>query len=63
MADAHGDGKRIFELLSDLNERTPELHVAHITFAAMVRIRILEQRIEELKAELARLDAVTRVGY
>lgn len=63
MADAHGDGKRIFALLSDLNEQTTELHVAHLTFAAMVRIRILEQRVEELKAELARLEAVSRVGY
>jgi len=32
-------------------------------FAAMVRIRVLETRIEETKAELARLEAVTRVGY
>jgi len=63
MADAHGDGKRIFELLSTLQESATELHVAHLTFAAMVRIRILEQRIEELKAECARLEAVTRVGY
>ena len=63
MADAHGDGKRIFEMLSALNENTTELHVAHLTFAAMVRIRILEQRIEELKGEIARLEAVTRVGY
>lgn len=63
MADAHGDGKRIFELLSALQERTTELHIAHLTFAAMVRIRILEQRVEELKAECARLEAVTRVGY
>lgn len=63
MADAHGDGKRIYELLSALQESTTELHVAHLTFAAMVRIRILEQRVEELKGELARLDAVVRVGY
>lgn len=63
MADAHGDGKRIFELLSTLQESAAELHVAHLTFAAMVRIRILEQRVEELKAECARLEAVTRVGY
>lgn len=63
MADAHGDGKRIFQLLSELQERTEQLHVAHLTFAAMVRIRILEQRVEELKAECARLEAVARVGY
>jgi hypothetical protein len=63
MADAHGDGKHIFTLLSILQESTDELHVAHLTFAAMVRIRILEQRIEELKAECARLEATVRVGY
>jgi hypothetical protein len=63
MADAHGDGKRIYELLSVMQESTDELHVAHLTFAAMVRIRILEQRVEELKGELARLEAVARVGY
>lgn len=63
MADAHGDGKQIFQLLSEMQESATELRVAHLTFAAMVRIRILEQRVEELKAELARLEAVARVGY
>ena len=63
MADAHGDGKRILALLSGLNETTPDLFVAHLTFATMVRIRVLEMRIEEIKAELARLEAVSRVGY
>ena len=63
MADAHGDGTKIFALLNTLHESTNELYVAHLTFAAMVRLRILETRIEELKAEIARLEAVTRVGY
>ena len=63
MADAHGDGKQIFALLNTLHETSNELSVTHLTFAAMVRLRVLEQRIEELKAECARLEAVARVGY
>jgi hypothetical protein len=63
LASCHGDGRAVFNALNDLHEHTQEIHIAHLTFAAMVRLRVLEQRIEELKGELARLDAVARVGY
>jgi hypothetical protein len=32
-------------------------------FAALLRLRVLENRVEELKSELARMEAVARVGY
>jgi len=63
MASAHGDGRVLFALLSGLQENTPDTQTAALVFAAMVRIRVLETRIEETKAEIARLEAVTRVGY
>lgn len=63
MSSAHGDGQVLFGLLSDLQENTPDTRTARLLFAAMVRIRVLEQRIEEIKAEIARLEAVTRAGY
>ena len=63
MASAHGDGLVLFALLSELQENTQDTQTAALVFAAMVRIRVLETRIEETKAEIARLEAVTRVGY
>jgi hypothetical protein len=63
MASAHGDGRVLFALLSGLQENTQDTQTAALVFAAMVRIRVLETRIEETKAEIARLEAVTRVGY
>lgn len=63
MASVHGDGKVLWDALNDLHDNTPDIHTAHLTFAAMVRIRVLEQRVEEIKAEVARLEAVARVGY
>jgi hypothetical protein len=63
MASVHGDGKMVWDCLNDLHDNTTHIFTAHVTFAAMVRIRVLEQRIEELKAECARLEAVARVGY
>jgi len=63
MASAHGDGRVLFALLSGLQENTQDTQIAALVFAAMVRIRVLETRIEETKAEIARLEAVTRVGY
>ena len=63
MASVHGDGKTLWDALNDLHDNTTDIYTAHLTFAALVRIRILEQRVEELKAECARLEAVARVGY
>lgn len=63
MASVHGDGKFLWDALNNLHNNTPDIHTAHLTFAAMVRIRVLEQRVEEIKAEVARLEAVARVGY
>ena len=63
MASVHGDGKVLWDALNDLHENTADIYTAHLTFAAMVRLRVLEQRLEELKAECARLEAVARVGY
>jgi len=63
MASAHGDGRVLFALLSGLQENTQDTQTAALVFAAMVRIRVLETRIEETKAEIARLEAVTRVGH
>jgi len=63
MSSAHGDGRVLFALLSGLQENTQDTQTAALVFAAMVRIRVLETRIEETKAEIARLEAVTRVGY
>ena len=62
MASVHGDGKVLWDALNDLNDNTPDIHTAHLLFAAMVRIRVLEQRVEEIKAEVARLEAVARAG-
>ena len=63
LADCHGTGVRVYARLNDLHENTPDLRVAHCTFLAMVRIRILEQRILELTAELQRLEVVARDCY
>lgn len=63
LADCHGTGVEIYARLNDLHENTPDLRVAHCTFLAMVRIRILEQRITDLVAELQRLELVTRDCY
>lgn len=63
MASVHGDGKLLWDALSDLHDNTNDVYTAHLLFAAMVRIRVLEQRVEETKAEVARLEAVARVGY
>ena len=63
MADCHGDGKLVFNKLNELHENTPDLPTAHCTFLAMVRIRILEQRILELQAELQHLQVVARDCY
>ena len=60
LADCHGTGVRVYARINDLHENTPDLAVAHCTFLAMVRIRILEQRITELRAELHNLSAVAR---
>lgn len=63
LADCHGTGQHIYARLNDLHENTPDIAVAHCTFLAMVRIRILEQRITELCAELQRLEVVARDCY
>lgn len=63
LADCHGNGVGVYARLNDLHENTPDLRVAHCTFLAMVRIRILEQRILELTAELQRLEVVARDCY
>lgn len=63
LADCHGTGEQIYARLNDLHENTPDLRVAHCTFLAMVRIRILEQRITDLVAELQRLELMTRDCY
>jgi hypothetical protein len=63
MASVHSDGKLVFDALSDLHDNTADVYTARLLFVAMVRIRVLEQRIEEIKAEVARLEAVARVGY
>jgi hypothetical protein len=63
LADCYGTGVRVYARLNDLHENTPDLRVAHCTFLAMVRIRILEQRILELTAELQRLEVVARDCY
>ena len=63
LADCHGSGVGVFARLNDLHENTPDIAVAHCTFLAMVRIRILEQRITELLAELQRLEVVARDCY
>lgn len=63
LADCHGTGVEIYARLNDLHEHTPDLGVAHCTFLAMVRIRILEQRINELTAELQRLELLTHDCY
>lgn len=63
MASVHGDGKLLWDALSDLHDNATDVYTAHLLFAAMVRIRVLEQRVEEIKAEVARLEAVARVGY
>jgi uncharacterized small protein (DUF1192 family) len=63
MADCHGGGQMVYAKINELHENTQDLFVARCTFLAMVRIRILEQRITNLTAELQRLEAVSRVGY
>lgn len=63
MADCHATGKLVYAKINELHENTQDLLVARCTFLAMVRIRILEQRITDLTAELQRLEAVSRVGY
>ena len=63
LADCHGNGTLVFNRINDLHENTPDLHVAHCTFLAMVRIRILEQRIRDMAAELQRLEVVARDCY
>jgi len=63
LADCHGTGVQVYNRLNDLHENTPDLRVAHCTFLAMVRIRILEQRILDLTAELQRLEVVARDCY
>ena len=60
MADCHGDGKKLFERLNDLHENTADLYVARLAFLAMMRIRILETRIAEAKAECATLESRVR---
>lgn len=60
---AHGDGVLVFRELSEMQERTDDIYTAHLLFAALLRLRVLENRVEELKAELARMEAVARVGY
>lgn len=63
MADCHGDGKLVYAKINELHENTQDLFTARCTFLAMVRIRILEQRINELQAELQRLEVVARDCY
>ena len=63
MADCHGGGQLVYAKINELHENTHDLLVARCTFLAMVRIRILEQRITDLTAELQRLEAVTRGCY
>ena len=63
MAACHGDGTLVCNTLNESHENTPDLPTAHCTFLAMVRIRILEQRILELQAELQRMETVARDCY
>lgn len=63
MADCHGGGQLVYAKINELHENTHDLFTARCAFLAMVRIRILEQRIDNLTAELQRLEAVSRVGY
>ena len=63
MSSVHGDGRLVLDALGDLHDNTANIYTARLLFVAMVRIRVLEQRIEEIKAEVARLEAVARVGY
>lgn len=63
VADCHDTGQMLFAKLAGLHDNSPDIYVARISFLAMLRIRILEQRIEELHAEIARLEAANRVGY
>ena len=60
---AHYDGVLVFRELSEMQERTDDIYTAHLLFAALLRLRVLENRVEELKTELARMEAVSRVGY
>jgi len=53
----------VFRELSEMQERTDDIYTAHLLFAALLRLRVLENRVEELKAELARMEAVSRVRY
>ena len=61
--NAHHDGVLVFRKLSEMQERTDDIYTAHLLFAALLRLRVLENRVEELKTELARMEAVSRVGY
>ena len=63
MADCHGGGQLVYAKINELHENTHDLFTARCAFLAMVRIRILEQRINELTAELQRLEIVTRDCY
>lgn len=63
MADCHGSGQLVYAKINELHENTADLFTARCAFLAMVRIRILEQRIDNLTAELQRLEVVTRDCY
>ncbi len=63
MADCHGTGQLVYAKINELHENTHDLFTARCAFLAMVRIRILEQRINELTAELQRLEQVAHGCY
>ena len=57
MADAHDTGEKIFALLNELHENSQDLYLGRVAWLAMVRIRILETRLAEAKAECATLES------
>ena len=63
MADCHGGGQMVYAKINELHENTYDLFTARCAFLAMVRIRILEQRIRDMAAELQRLEVVARDCY
>jgi hypothetical protein len=60
MADVHADGVRVFELLNDLHENSQDLYLGRVAWLAMVRIRVLETRLAEAKAECATFESRLR---
>lgn len=60
LGSATGDGKRLFELLNDYYEHCEDTYLCRLLFNAMVRIRHLETRVENLEAECQRMETLSR---